>query len=105
MPPVSVQVEVIEGETPAGLLAGSILNIYDSCNLQAAGITDPLVRSVLVQASGSNTGQLLVGYRTNDPKNPGAISYGAVEGKWYDLRKVVVKLGATGDTAIFSATR
>lgn len=105
MPQSTSAVEVIEGETPGSLPAGSVLNLFDSGGLAEAGITDALVRSVLVQSSPDNTGLLLVGYRTSAPKNPGAISYPAVEGKWYDLRKVVVQLGAAGDKAIFSATR
>lgn len=103
--PISTQVEVIEAETPAGLPANSVLNIYDSCQLAALGFPDPKVRTILVTPGSANTGTLLIGYRTASPKNAGAMTYPAVDGKWYDLRRLVVKLGATGDTAIVSATR
>jgi len=103
--PISTQIEVIECETPAGLPANSVLNIYDSCQLAAAGYPDPMVRGILVMPGSANTGTLLIGYRTASPKNSGAMTYQPIAGKWYDLRKLVVKLGATGDTAIVSAQR
>jgi len=103
--PVSSQAEVIDGETPGGLPSGSVLNIYDSCNLLAQGVNDSRFRSVLVQAAPGNTGTLLVGYRTNNPRSPAPVEFDAIDGRWYDLKKVVVKLGATGDKAVFIAAR
>lgn len=102
MPAVSTNIEAIDGETPGGLPAGSVLNLYDSCNLAAQGITDPLFKSVLVQAS---SGTIKVGYRTGDPKVPGPVEFSAIDHKWWDLRKVVVKLTGAGDKAVFIASR
>lgn len=105
MPLATPNIEVLEGETPAGLPANSVLNVWDSCNFLAAGFTDPKVRSVDVRQADTNTGTVLIGYRTSNPLHPGAYNYPPIEGRWYDLRNVVVKLGAEGDRVIVGAVR
>lgn len=106
MPPVSLQVEVIDAETPAGLASGSLLNVWDSCALERRGIQDSRFRWVEVTAVAGGSGAMKVGYRTNDPKKVGSLTLPQVgDNSWYDLRHVIVKLGATGDKAVIVAGR
>ena len=105
MPPVTTAAEVFDGLTPAGLPAGTVMNLWDSCACAARGLQSSLVRSVLVQPDAENSGTLLVGYRTATPRNAAPRGLQALEGQGYDLKQVVVQLGETGDRAVFLCVR
>jgi hypothetical protein len=63
------------------------------------------VRSVLVQPDGSNQGDVLIGYDTTTPVMTAPLSLGPVEGKFYNLTKVVIQIGTAGDKVTFIATK
>jgi hypothetical protein len=101
-----MQVEVIDAETPAGMPANALLNVWDSCALEARGIRDSRFRWVEVTSVAGGSGAMKVGYRTADPKKVGSLTLPQVgDNSWYDLRHVVIKLGGLGDKAVIVAGR
>ena len=64
-----------------------------------------LVRSVLIAAHNDNEAVVKVGYRTESPVMDAPFSLPPIEGKWYDLNKVVLLTSVDGDKVNYIATR
>jgi hypothetical protein len=67
--------------------------------------TKTLARSVLIVADSANTNPVKIGYRTNTPVLEAPLSLPPMEGKWYDLNKIVILTSSNADKVNYFATR
>lgn len=92
---MSKEAEIVQSEVPAPSVGV----------VTAISATAVKVRSVLVQPHPDNQGRVWVGYSTTAPVMGAPLSLDHVEGKVYNLAKVVFKTEAEGDTVTFIATK
>lgn len=92
---MSKNAEVVQGEVVAPSVGV----------VTAISATAVKVRSLLVQAHPDNQGTVKVGYDTAAPVMNAPFAFDPIDGKLYNLAKVVIKTETAGDTVTFIGTK